>query len=270
MTGRVAGGNSGEAPPLLDTGRAALFLDFDGTLAEIAPDPGAVRVPAALPVALARLSGRLSGALAIISGRPIAEIDHFLAPFSSPASGLHGLERRDRPDGPVSAAERLAAIDDVIARFAASPAAAGVLVEDKGATVAFHFRSAPERGPAVVATVRAIVSELSGVVTVEGKMVIEVKPGGMHKGSAIRAHLSEAPFGARVPVFLGDDVTDEDGFAAVIDRGGVAVKVGPGPTRAPYRLADVAAVHGWLAELADDKRSRNDPHDPNESRLGRD
>lgn len=267
----MAGGNGGEAPPLLDTSRAALFLDFDGTLAEIAPDPGAVRVPAALPAALVRLSARLSGALAIISGRPIAEIDHFLAPFTSPASGLHGLERRDAGDGPVAAAVRMPELDAVVARFAASPAAGeGILVEDKGATVAFHFRAAPERGPAVLATVRSIVSELSGVVTVEGKMVIEVKPGGMHKGSAIRAHLSEVPFGARIPVFLGDDVTDEDGFAAVIDEGGVAVKVGPGPTRAPYRLADVAAVHGWLAELADDKRSRNDPHDPDESRLGRD
>lgn len=261
------------AGPLLPA-RPALFLDFDGTLVEIAPDPGSVRVPPALPGVLARIADRLSGAVAIVSGRPLGEIDRFLDPFASAASGLHGLERRLAAGEPVVSVPRPEPLDRLVAAFAASGFGGdGVLVEDKGATVAFHFRAAPERGAAISAFVRERARELSGLAVVEGKMVIEVKPRGADKGLAIRAHLATAAFRGRIPVFLGDDVTDEDGFAAVLELGGVAVKVGDGPTVATHRLADVAAVHSWLTGLAQDGRRPNDEsdrdHDGDHGRGGR-
>ncbi len=251
-------------PPL--PARPALFLDFDGTLVEIAPDPGSVRVPPALPDVLARIAHRLSGAVAIVSGRSLGEIDRFLAPFASAASGLHGLERRLAAGAPVVSVPRPEPLDRLAAAFAGSGLGGdGVLVEDKGATVAFHFRAVPERGAAISTFVRDFAGERSGLAVVEGKMVIEVKPGGADKGLAIRAHLATAAFRGRVPVFLGDDVTDEDGFAAVLDLGGVAVKVGEGPTVATHRLADVAAVHSWLTGLAHDGRRPNDEPDTDRS-----
>lgn len=238
------------APPLPT--RPALFIDFDGTLVDIAAEPGAVRVADGLVPLLARLQTGLAGALAVVSGRPIAELDGFLSPLAFAAAGLHGLERRLAPGAAVLPPPRPAAIERLAARLAARLGdVPGVLIEDKGATLAVHYRAAPERAPQVVALVRDLVAGADALALVEGKMVIEAKPRGTDKGAAVAAFLEAAPFAGRLPVFLGDDVTDEDGFAAVAAAGGLAVKVGAGPTGAAHRLPGVAAVHDWLAALAD-------------------
>jgi len=231
----------------LEPDRTALFLDFDGTLVDIAPAPDAIVVPPGLPALLAVLHGRLGGALAVVSGRPIAEIDRHLG-FELPAAGLHGLEQRlagavVRPEPPSG----LAAVRTAIA--AAGVAADGVLVEDKGASIALHYRDVPARGPATVALARRLVGADPDLAVLAGKMVVEIKPKAASKAAAVHRFMGEPPFAGRRPVFVGDDVTDEDGMRAALAAGGRAVKVGPGVTVATDRLADPAAVAAWLARL---------------------
>jgi trehalose 6-phosphate phosphatase len=235
--------------PLVPT--AALFLDFDGTLVDIAPRPESVQVDAALPGRLAAVHARLDGALAVLSGRPIADIDRMLAPLRLTAAGVHGLEVRDDPAGPVVTAEAtgaLAAVRAVLA--AAGMPGAGVQVEDKRVAVAVHYRNAPERGPMVQALLADVVALHPSLHLVAGKMVVEVKPAGVDKGTALMNFLARPPFLHRMPVMIGDDVTDEDGFRAALAAGGRAIKVGPGASLAPERLPDVAAVHALVAALA--------------------
>lgn len=231
----------------------ALFLDFDGTLVEIAPAPSAVRLSPRLRPMLEALATRLDGAVALVSGRPLAELDRLLAPLVLPAAGLHGLERR-RADGRIlrSPAPQ-AALDAARARLAAFVAETpGVLLEDKGLTLALHFRSAPERAAACRrAAADALAAAQGALRLLEGKMVFELRPEGGDKGEAVAAFLAEPPFAGRKPVFAGDDVTDEDAFAIVTERGGIAVRVGDGaPSRARYRVPSVEALLDWLAALA--------------------
>ena len=237
-------------PPLDPT--TALFLDFDGTLVDIAPRPEAVRVDAALPARLVAAGDRLAGALAVLSGRPIADIDRLLAPLRLPAAGVHGLEVREHPGGPVTAAAAsssgLAAVRAVLA--AAGLPGAGIRVEDKRVALAVHFRDAPERGAEVRSLLTEAIAPHPALHLVAGKMVVEVKPAGVDKGTALMNFLARPPFLHRVPVMIGDDVTDEDGFRAALALGGRAIKVGPGDSLATERLADVAAVHELVAALA--------------------
>jgi trehalose 6-phosphate phosphatase len=237
------------APPLL-SGRNALFLDFDGTLVELAARPDRVVVDEQLPGTLDLLADRLGGAVAIITGRWLADVDGMLAPVVLPGAGLHGAEVRDtvgavqvRVAGGIG--ELAAALRE---RFGGDPR---VIVEDKGAGVALHFRQAPERADECRAALRALAAEWPGLEVVTGKMVIEARVLGVDKAVALRRLCAEPPFAGRVPVFVGDDVTDEDGFDAAAAAGGFGVKVGDGPTRGRYRCADVAGVHAWLhASLA--------------------
>ncbi|MBV9076839.1 MAG: trehalose-phosphatase [Methylobacteriaceae bacterium] len=225
----------------------ALFLDFDGTLVEIAPSPDAVTVPRDLPAILARLRGRLGGALAIVSGRPIVDLDRYLPELD--ASGLHGLERRaggvmDRPDLPDLAPE----IARLRERFASVP---GALVEDKGIGVAVHWRRAPEAEAEARAAIFELAQRLGPPYRVQdGKAVCELVAGAAHKGDGIRALMREPPYRGRRPIFAGDDRTDEAGFAAVRELGGVGVKVGAGPTGAAHRVASVADLAKILAAWA--------------------
>jgi trehalose 6-phosphate phosphatase len=219
----------------------ALFLDFDGTMVDIAAKPNAVEVPQPLIVALRNLNDYLQGAVAVISGRPIAQLDAFLQPLQLAVAGVHGAERRDAAgelhllnthplDRVEGAARALSFAND------------GLLVENKRGSVALHYRQRPELEEQCIATMQAAVAESPGLTLLRGKMVVEAKPGGASKGRAIEDFLKEPPFAGRTPVFVGDDITDEVGFSTVQRLGGIGVKVGEGPSVAWRRIADPAAL----------------------------
>lgn len=228
---------------------SALFLDFDGTMVDIASEPHAVHVPEPLLATLRALNAWLGGAIAVVSGRPIDQIDAFLSPLKLPVAGVHGAERRGA-DGqlvflsthPLEQVERTARI--LAARHG------GLLVEPKRGSVALHYRQAPELEELVLEKMQAAVDASPGLTLLRGKMVAEAKPGGASKGRAIEDFLREPPFAGRVPVFIGDDVTDEAGFAAVQRQGGIGIKVGEGPTGASRRLPDPAALRRELEAAA--------------------
>jgi trehalose 6-phosphate phosphatase len=230
----------------------ALFLDVDGTLIDLAETPDAVRVPPRLPDLLTRLRDALGGGLALVSGRPVAVLDRFFYPARLAAIGLHGAEWRARPEEPVirdpvapPPPEARAALE---AFAAANP---GVVVEDKGVSLALHFRRAPQVADRAVAAARAAALPVEGYSVLPGKMMVEIKPAHVNKGAALRRAMARPPFAGRVAVFAGDDLTDEDGFAAVNQLRGHSIKVGGAdPSAARYRLPDVAAVHAWLEDSA--------------------
>lgn len=226
----------------------AYFFDIDGTLLEIASSPGAVRVDPALRGLIRQLQRSTQGAVALISGRSIAEIDALFPGMELPVAGQHGVERRDargritRHRFPV---HRLDAVRrqlvEVVNRHA------GLLLEDKGLSVALHYRKAPRLAGYANRLARSFQAALGAEYCVQkGKRVVEIKPSGADKGSAIQEFMREAPFKGRAPVFVGDDATDEYGFATVNRLHGRSVKVGPGATAALTRLPHVSAVRTWL------------------------
>jgi trehalose 6-phosphate phosphatase len=225
----------------------ALFLDVDGCLLDFADAPDAVIVADALRTTLDALAQRLQGALALVSGRSIAAIDALFSPLQFPAAGLHGLERRNAglriaaPPPPPA----LAAIHGEATRIA--QAYPGALVEDKGVALGLHWRTAPGARDALRAFAQAALPRLPGYRLQHGDHVVELRPASGDKGTAIRALLDESPFRGRVPVFAGDDFTDESGFAVVNARGGHSVLVGARePSAAHYALRNPAAVRSWL------------------------
>ena len=230
----------------------ALFLDFDGTLTEIAATPDSVHIDDGLPPLLTDLSRVMSDAVAIVSGRPILQIDRFLQPATLPVAGLHGLEHR-RVDGVI--VQRDAHRHDLetvkMCMVQLADRDERLLLEDKGLTVALHYRNAQDRAPECRKIVQSAVDQIPGLTLLEGKMVLEARPVDMHKGKAIQVFMAEAPFNGRVPVMVGDDVTDEDGFELVNSLQGITVKVGPGDTQARYRLPAVEDVLVWLRQLRD-------------------
>lgn len=242
--------------PLIDLPldrRWALFLDFDGTLVDIAPRPDAVRVADGLADLLAGLRDGLGGALALVSGRPIAELDRFLAPAVLPAGGQHGLEWRDVAGIHREVEIDRAALAEIRAELAAfAGEAPGTRLEAKSMSVALHYRQAPE----FEAPARAIVERLARHYAERfhvqaGKMVLEIKPRGADKGTVVERFLAAPPFYGRVPVYVGDDLTDEHGFVTVDGLGGIAIQVGTRePTAARWRTHDVADLHRWLGRLA--------------------
>ena len=232
-------------PPDLLTG-AALFLDFDGTLVELADTPSAIKVTPALEGLLERLGQRLDGRLAILSGRSLADLDRHIQCRHLYVSGSHGIERRHPGDEPLplSAPLGLEAMRSAVARFAGTRK--GLLVEDKPAGVALHYRLAPEEGAGAEALMSALAEE-HGMIVQRGNRVVELRPKGADKGDALRAIMAEPAFAGARPVFVGDDLTDEHGFEAAAALGGVGILVGADrPTAARFRLADVTAVSDWL------------------------
>jgi trehalose 6-phosphate phosphatase len=227
----------------------AFFLDIDGTLLEIEGHPDDVHIGRGELDLVAGLHRATGGALALISGRPLAGIDVLFHPLRLPSAGQHGAERRDakgkrhRHRFPAEVLQRAAV---PVREFAARNE--GLVFEDKGASVALHYRLAPELAAAAEAVVRAAAEAARGAAEVQvGKMVFELKPAGCDKGKAIEQFMRDPPFTGRVPVFLGDDVTDEYGFRVVNRLGGHSVKVGEGESAARWRLANPAAARAWLA-----------------------
>lgn len=228
----------------------SLYLDFDGTLADIAATPCAASVPLPTVDDVQRLHTLLDGALAMISGRPITEIDALMAPASLPAAGVHGVQRRTAR-GEWKAIEPHGLSTLVEAATALVGALAGVRVEPKPGAVALHYRAAPEHEGACVQAAQVLAATHAGWTVMSGKCVVELKPQGVDKGAAVRAFQLEIPFAGRQPIFVGDDVTDEAGFAVVTQLGGISVKVGHGPTHASHRLPSPAGVRQWLSLWAD-------------------
>jgi trehalose 6-phosphate phosphatase len=246
---------AGGLPVRQDGNDFALFLDVDGTLLEIAGSPDAVRVDPRLLDLLPRLRQQLGGAMALVSGRRIEDLGRLFGLAGLPMAGIHGLERR-RGDGQIvrGVPDCLpAAVRQPLYQLAAMHP--GVLIEDKGAAVAVHYRAAPEAEADARAAVAEALAQSTGRLTLlDGKMVLEVRWRGSTKGDAIAAFMNEAPFSGRRVLFAGDDVTDEDGFEVVNRLGGWSIRVGDDrSTAAHFRLSGVSAVIGWLELLAGSK-----------------
>lgn len=238
-------------PDLASPECLALFLDFDGTLVELVERPDQVHLRPSTCRALSELSRLLGGALAIVTGREIASIDQFIGPLRLPVAGIHGLTRRDArghvhmpPPNEAFLASANAALGVLAAREQ------GLLVEQKSRSVALHYRARPELEAHCLAAMEEIASEFTGIVVKRGKMVVEAISDGADKGSAVVDFMAEQPFRGRRPVFAGDDVTDEDAFAAVNALGGISIKVGAGSTQAQYRAEGTEAFLAWLEESA--------------------
>jgi trehalose 6-phosphate phosphatase len=238
-----------QTPPRLSSD-AALFLDFDGTLVALAETPEAIEVPAALVALLGDLQHQLGGALAVVSGRQIDSIDRYLAPLRLPAAGEHGVQRRNA-EGHLQEqrAPDLTGVLTVVNELAREHE--GLLVERKHAAIALHYRQAPHLEAVCRDAMMRAVNGQPQFELLHGKFVFEIKPAGINKGIAIDAFMHEPPFVGRRPVFAGDDTTDESGFAVVQPRGGVAIKVGAGPSQALHRLESSLAVFEWLVEARD-------------------
>ena len=239
-----------QAPPLPSLGWC-LFLDVDGTLLEFTDSPLETHADPELKVLLADVAERLGGAVALVSGRSIGYLDGLFAPLRLPSAGLHGVERR-KASGAMHGASF---VDSQLDRARTALQALvqshpGTILEDKGRTIAVHFRMAPQAESSVRDTVIDIASQLGSNYHIQGgNMMLEIKPRGFSKASAIEAFMKEPPFSGRKPVFVGDDLTDQDGFKAVDDAGGISISVGD-RVRGRYRLEDPAAVRTWLLGIS--------------------
>lgn len=237
------------APPLIDPARSAFFLDFDGTLVDLAPRPDAVRMSDPTRRVLARLAAASRQAVAVVSGRQLVDVEQMLHPLMLAVSGGHGLERRNARGQVVAGAvdkDRLERIGGHLTSFAGEHE--GLLVERKTGSVTLHFRARPELEDRSVALAERL-AEAEQVKLLRGKMVVELLATRRTKADAIAEFMREQPFRGRVPVFAGDDVTDEAGFAHVAAAGGVTIKVGPGPTAAQHRVGGVRELLEWLERL---------------------
>jgi trehalose 6-phosphate phosphatase len=226
----------------------AFFFDIDGTLIEIAETPRAVQVDRALQQLIVDLHSATSGAVALITGRSLVDVDRLFPTILLPAAGQHGVERRDA-QGRVShhafPSQRLEWAHRQLTQ--AVEAHPGLLLEHKGLSLALHYRRAPELEGYAEGLAHALLPRLGSRYCIQsGKSVVELKPAGKDKGVAIQEFMQEQPFQGRTPVFVGDDATDEFGFAMVNRLQGYSVKVGAGATVAGFRLQDVGLVRAWL------------------------
>ena len=229
----------------------ALFLDFDGTLVDIAPHYELVEVPPDLTRMLAALFKQLNGALAIVSGRSLSDLDAFLAPLKLPSAAEHGAVCRFA-DGQLAALISPPLQEVIRAASALAAQHPRLQVEVKTHAVALHYRQAPNLQAMCLDAMTEAVKRTAGVELLQGKFVIDVKPVGITKGTAIQALMQQPPFRGRVPVFAGDDVTDEAGFSAVQSLGGDTIKIGAGNSQARYRLVDPFTFRQWLRSGAKD------------------
>ncbi|GMG82047.1 trehalose-phosphatase [Paralimibaculum aggregatum] len=233
-----------------DWDRTALFLDFDGTLAPIVDRPEDAAMAPATRAAVAAIRARTGGAVALISGRALADLDARTAPLALPAAGSHGAEFRSPGSGAETAAGAAARLAPAAAAIAALAGAEGLLMERKPGSVTLHYRSRPALGGAVRALVERLAAEGAGLRALHGLMVSEVALAGIDKGTALRSFMAAPPFAGRSPIAAGDDTTDEDAFRAARALGGTGIKIGPGPTAASHRAPGIAAFLDWLARRA--------------------
>jgi trehalose 6-phosphate phosphatase len=237
----------------LNLNSLALFLDIDGTLLEIAETPRSVSVDPDLKDLLSALHSRTDGALALVSGRRIAEMDALFRPLALSVAGLHGFERRSacgtHEHRRVPSTAALEGARRAMLELANQHS--GLLVEDKRFALALHYRLAPDLQDLVASTMTRIAEDARPEFELQmGKMVAELRPAGANKGAAVAQFMREAPFSGRRPVYVGDDLTDESAFEWVNEAGGLSIAVNvPGATAAREKLESVAAVRTWLAEL---------------------
>jgi trehalose 6-phosphate phosphatase len=242
-----------------DLNRTAILLDVDGTLLDIAPTPLEVHVPPQLRDALYALRQQLDGAIAFISGRPVAELDRIFDPLRLSAVGGHGAEIRFLPKGEIRRS-RIAMLDEEIrADFAQiGKIGKGIIVEDKGYSLAIHYRQAPEYGDEIMKNVAAICKNerCDSLEVLPGKLVIEIKPGGYDKGTGLREMMATEIFKGRRPIFIGDDVTDNAAFAALQEFDGTGFSVGGIVKGATFNFDGPQDVRAWLQRLAgvDDRK----------------
>jgi len=243
--------STGEAtrPPPIDVTAAAVFLDVDGTLAPLEAQPTGVRATPRRTSVLKSVNRALRGRVAAISGRCIQDVDRILGGSMVAVAGLHGLERRgaDRKVHYVKPDPAIPYVADWARDLVRDNP--GLLFENKHASVAVHYRMRPDLEAQLIAAVRAVGLE-TGLQFRPGSMVVELRTPGPHKGDALLAFMTEVPFQGAIPIYVGDDLTDEDGFEAAASVGGVGVLVGSDrPTKARYRIPDVEAVLRWLETL---------------------
>ncbi|MDF1731111.1 MAG: trehalose-phosphatase [Minwuia sp.] len=231
--------------------QTALFLDYDGTLVDLAATPEAAQPPQGLVPLLQRLGAALDGAVAILSGRTVADIDRMLMPLQATVGGVHGAEIR-MADGTLECLEvpgELVAIRTLCNALASETPA--LRIEDKGQAIAVHFRAVPAAEKRVGHALQAALATSRDLELIHGKMVYEVRRPGMHKGAVLQRLMQRVPFRDRVPLMIGDDRTDEDAFAMALQLGGSAIKVGDGETVATSRLDDPDAVRHLLAQAVE-------------------
>jgi len=237
----------------IDFRQFAILLDVDGTLLDIAPTPGDVQVPAPLREILQRLYERTGGATALVSGRQVADLDRIFAPLHLPAIGGHGAELRLRADGG-SAKKRASPLDPRVKARVIDIARAGseILVEDKGYSVALHYRKAPELGRTLPDLVAAVCAEFepAAIEVLPGKAVIEIKAAGINKGTALQELMSYPPFAGRRPIFIGDDITDEAAFAVLPAYDGLGISVGRLLQGSSMSFDTPSEVRRWLDKIS--------------------
>jgi trehalose 6-phosphate phosphatase len=237
-------------PNIENIERHAIFLDLDGTLAELVAHPDSVQVERSTLRLLDTLSEKVGGALAVVSGREIAVVDRLLRPLVLPVAGVHGLERRDAR-GLIHSRDT-ADISSIISDLEKSIGhEAGVVIERKPGAIAVHYRLRPELERRCRDIVHGVLENRPDLRLLQGKMVYEIMPRGSDKGGAIQAFLSESPFVGRRPIFAGDDITDEAGFSVVNARNGISIKIGGGESVARFRAHDVLQFRAWLSGLVD-------------------
>lgn len=237
-------------PDGIDPARTAFFLDFDGTLCEIVGEPEEVQLQLRTRWALETLSSASDGALAIISGRSLGNLDTHLTPLSLPAAGSHGAEIRFAPGEPAEATvdrSPLEAVEPAVSEFAERH---GLLLERKAGALTLHYRSKPELEEEATSLMAERAEGRDRLRLVKGDMVAELTLPDIDKGRALARFMERPPFQGRTPLSVGDDTTDEDAFRAARDLGGMAIRVGRGSTRADYRARNTHAFLDWLNELA--------------------
>ena len=241
---------SSERPVLDRLETFAFFLDIDGTLSDIADSPDAAFVPLMTLQTVQRLTVALGGAVALVSGRQLSDIDRMFGTTEISAAGSHGAEIRcvghDEDSDTLRPTNRAELEHRIGSRFAG---AQGLLIECKPFSIAVHYRANPSMEEPVNDFIDALVREDQGMKKLQGKLVAEIVPADVNKGTAISAFMVRAPFAGRIPVFAGDDVTDEHGFEAVNSLGGISIRIGPGPSCAQYRFHDALSFRQWLGVL---------------------